>query len=307
MFRDQYIKQILITAITSAFLTNCASANIITAARDGNYAVVQEKIQKLEKKQDIDAANTDKKSINVILEPEFNALHAACYHGRLDIVKLLVESGADIHKLDNHQGSPFLKALASGNPDVVEYLLQKGANINAMTEITGNPLHFVLQFFNRKKKKNEATFQPIRVALLKILSPRVKGIVNDLNKEGLPALFFTADGEKIPEAEILLKSGAKLSVVDKTYGNSVLHYAAHNQSLTMVKFFAEKGASINAKNKEGGTPLDFARAYAEKSKSYVEKVSKYEALARVAQSVADDAQEIVKYLESRGAKPGVQK
>ncbi|AQN68741.1 putative ankyrin repeat protein [Saudi moumouvirus] len=66
----------------------------------------------------------DKKSINILLI-------SACFCLRLDIIKYLIESGADVH-IEND--SPLIKAIYSGvyrdNKAIVQYLIENGANIH---------------------------------------------------------------------------------------------------------------------------------------------------------------------------------
>ena len=61
-------------------------------------------------------------------EKENSALKSASEHGNLEVVKYLVEQGADIHEEDD-----MVLQLASenGHRKVVEYLIEKGANIHA--------------------------------------------------------------------------------------------------------------------------------------------------------------------------------
>jgi hypothetical protein len=58
-------------------------------------------------------------------------LHCAAELGNLDVVKMLVENGADVDAQDVHGATPLFCALSfNGNEDVVAYLIQKGADIN---------------------------------------------------------------------------------------------------------------------------------------------------------------------------------
>ncbi|KAL0627233.1 Ankyrin repeat domain-containing protein 30A [Plecturocebus cupreus] len=55
-------------------------------------------------------------------------------------------------------------------------------------------------------------------------------------------------------ANILVDSGADPTIVD-VYGNTALHYAVYNGSLSMVAKLLSRGADIEVKNKAGLTPL----------------------------------------------------
>ena len=52
----------------------------------------------------------------------------------LEMVELLVKSGAKIDKADNNKLTPLLSACLTGRPEVVKYLLDKGAKVNVKSK-----------------------------------------------------------------------------------------------------------------------------------------------------------------------------
>ncbi|CAG8830153.1 22074_t:CDS:2, partial [Racocetra persica] len=56
-------------------------------------------------------------------------LHWACDRGHLDVVKLLVEKGADINLLTTGNETPLHYACISEHLDCARYLYKNGANI----------------------------------------------------------------------------------------------------------------------------------------------------------------------------------
>ena len=90
---------------------------LIESARDGKLAAVQDYVAK----------------VNVKGQYGWTALMIVAFDGHLDVVKCLVEHGADV----NAQGSYALReAVKSGNLDIVQYLVKHGADVNA-TDING--------------------------------------------------------------------------------------------------------------------------------------------------------------------------
>lgn len=59
------------------------------------------------------------------------ALFLAAYRGRMDVVKLLVEHGADVNAKDDGDSTPLQDAAWSGQTEVVRYLLEQGAEPDA--------------------------------------------------------------------------------------------------------------------------------------------------------------------------------
>ncbi len=56
--------------------------------------------------------------------PEYYPLHAACKNGKLEIVKALVEAGADTGRWDARGKSPVHHAAYNGHKEVLVYLIR---------------------------------------------------------------------------------------------------------------------------------------------------------------------------------------
>ncbi len=68
-------------------------------------------------------------------------LLTAAWYGRLEMVKLLLDAGADINATTGRgEGNALMTAARRGNLQLVEYLLSRGANINAAVPGAGNAL-----------------------------------------------------------------------------------------------------------------------------------------------------------------------
>ena len=57
-------------------------------------------------------------------------IHWACFHNLLDIIKLLIDKGADIHVKNSSGWTPIMEASRNGYFEIVELLVSKGANVN---------------------------------------------------------------------------------------------------------------------------------------------------------------------------------
>lgn len=70
-------------------------------------------------------------------------LHCACWKGHVEVVRVLLDAGADINakNQNDHYGDTALHAAAHGNQkDVVEILIKRGANVNSKNKIGRTPL-----------------------------------------------------------------------------------------------------------------------------------------------------------------------
>ena len=67
-------------------------------------------------------------------------LHRSCEEGKLKIVKLLLEKGADFDRLDNDNESPLFVACGK-NLSIVKLLIEKGAKTNTRDKYNMTPLY----------------------------------------------------------------------------------------------------------------------------------------------------------------------
>jgi len=63
-----------------------------------------------------------------------SVLHMSVESGNLQVITLLVDSGAKVNVVDADGWSPFHLGCSIGNIDVVKYLIEKGSDINAPTK-----------------------------------------------------------------------------------------------------------------------------------------------------------------------------
>ncbi|MBS0606227.1 MAG: ankyrin repeat domain-containing protein [Verrucomicrobia bacterium] len=82
-----------------------------------------------------------KADLNVTDNLKDTPLHAACMHGHLEAAKLLIAAGADIHAKGGQGCTPLHNACREGHLQVVRFLIQEKSNVNALTNLRNSPLH----------------------------------------------------------------------------------------------------------------------------------------------------------------------
>ena len=152
--------------------------------------------------------------------------------GKIEVVKLLVEAGADV----NAGGwPPLCEAVDYENTAIAEYLIDHGANVNAPQG--WGPL------------QEAATFS---LKMVKFLIERGA----DINGGPRPALHTAISRAKNRDmAELLIQHGADVNAKDAS-GNTPLYYAIlYIDDSDFINLLIANGADVNTKNRGGETPL----------------------------------------------------
>jgi len=68
------------------------------------------------------------------------SLHIACREGNFEIVKTLIDNGANVNITDNEGWTPLMRASLSGNQEIVEILLKNGAKANLLNSLNESAL-----------------------------------------------------------------------------------------------------------------------------------------------------------------------
>ncbi len=120
-------------------------------------------------------------------------------------------------------------------------------NTAAATQARGN----IQQLINAIKIKN--------LVKVKELVAADATLVNQKDPKGLSPLYFAISPDKTHTAiaEFLIEKGAEVNIKN-SIGIAVLHLAAHNGSLEIVRKLLKKGANANITDRKGTTPLHLA-------------------------------------------------
>lgn len=125
-------------------------------------------------------------------------LHVAATHGKLEIVKRLVEMGADVNARAGIAGdSPLNQAASYGHLDVVKYLLSCGAELD-VSEPERNPLFGAI---------HHGQAGIVKLLIDSGINTRVK--YTGKSMKDMDALAFAREWGRTDIAEILLNSPRK--------------------------------------------------------------------------------------------------
>lgn len=215
-------------------------------------------------------------------------LHTAIKSKSLDMVKLLVEHGANIYKEDLQCQTAIDLAITESrmHENDLNLLEIKKFLENLSFQQTGKwPVNNIPCIeFDRLFNDNGA----LKAYLEEGGNPNI-----------LMLLQVAAGDDKFDIATLLLNAGAD---IDLGHNSTPLHYAIANASLSMVKFLVENGADVNKQNMGKQSSIEFANIKLKKHpenqnllaiKSYLDEVG--DAYSIVSNTFTDEIRTAIAY------------
>lgn len=194
------------------------------------------------------------------------ALHAAACGPHTDIVRTLLDAGAEVDaRGGRHDSTALIEAAAEANAAIVQLLLQRGADPGARSDFGDSPLLAVLR--PRGSAEGPDMLQQ-RMAVLRALLDRGAPLEDRLQsmQTWQPTALLLAIGSQLPAAALLLiDRGADVNARTGFTGNeqpdmSALMWATHAGQIEVVSALLDKGAQIDAQNGSGYSALMIAAA-----------------------------------------------
>jgi ankyrin repeat protein len=200
--------------------------------------------------------------------------------GDLDAVTALIEEGAAVDTpidYGEHSITPLVKAAWDGDLPIVQYLLSKGANVNfratdtketaLMNAVTRGHVGIIEALLAAKADvslRNAFDFNAFTSAVA-AGNQEIAGMLLDAGAKidegasGLTPLAFAVSSGNIEMIRFLAAHGADVNHGAKTGGQTALISAILGAQLESVKALIALKANVNAKMKDGTTPLKLAR------------------------------------------------
>ena len=169
-------------------------------------------------------------------------LHYLAYNGDREIVNYLIEKGADVNA-KHGLGRTALFSAAGGNyPENVELIISKGANVNEPDFLGNTALHIVSE---------SGKIDGVKILLENGADLNIK------NTAGESAVFSAAKSGQIEVMKFLISEGADINSRGSREA-TLLHYASKSSSGELMEYFIQNGISVNEKEEYGQTPLFYA-------------------------------------------------
>lgn len=219
---------------------------------------------------------------NVCAQTQNNSpspLHCAALLGYIEITKLLLSAGAHVEAtaMEDNQ-TPLHMAVFRGHVEIVKLLLAANANVEAMTDISYTPLNLAVD--------NGCT-EIVKLLLAAKANPNFRHKC----KGDLKPLHCAALDGQYEILKLLVAAGADLEAKTDV-GNTPLHCAVINNHIEIIQLLLALNANLEIRNSVGNTPFESAISfgYMEAAECIQAHSKKQDAKRKIKQAIELNAQ-----------------
>jgi len=209
------------------------------------------------------------------------AMHSAAVGGHVEMVELLLNSGAPVDAYRAWGMTPLYRAAEYGRTDVVEYLLSRGADANGSSTSPGAPLFVAAGTYHAERDEiitivkallahgaepdpfGPGRYGPLHVAASMGRTEVVRLLLdagadaNARSDNGMTPLPYAVRARSVELVTLLVERGAEVNTVDAS-GRTPLLSASEDGALAIAKILVEAGACVDVQDSSGRTPLSLA-------------------------------------------------
>jgi ankyrin repeat protein len=198
---------------------------------------------------------------------------AASFNRDTAAVSLFLSQVKNINQVNKKGQSALTMAVRNNSPEVVQFLISKAANVNVYDAEGNNLAYYLIQSYTPQAgapgfnggtpQVANSNGQPVASAQASAASrPATAGNAPEApNRQGAPEGGNRGGGQRAdgfgPKMKILQEAGFNLATAQKD-GNTLYHLAIMKNDLSLLKRIENLKVDVNAKNKEGLTPLQKA-------------------------------------------------
>lgn len=177
------------------------------------------------------------------------ALQMSAWLGHIATVQLLLQHGAAIDSKGSATATPLIMAAEKGHTDIVQLLLEHGADLNASSTDPSGGRTALAQALRGK-----------HTATAKALLEKGADANAKFNPRSASTLLHIVAGysfseTQLPTLNLLLAHGADLEAKDKNGQTPLVIAICRSQRVETVRYLLDRGADLHVRDKYGRTPL----------------------------------------------------
>uniref|UniRef100_A0A1A8Q0R0 Protein phosphatase 1 regulatory subunit 16A n=1 Tax=Nothobranchius rachovii TaxID=451742 RepID=A0A1A8Q0R0_9TELE len=202
-------------------------------------------------------------------EDGLTALHQCCIDNYEEMVKILLDRGANVNAQDNELWTPLHAAATCGHAGLVKILITHGADLLAVNSDGNMPYDLceddptldIIETAMANRGITQEMINETRASTERRMMEDIQELlrrgeeVNQQDCQGAALLHIAAANGYVQAAELLLEGGARMDLRDFD-GWQPLHAAACWGQMHVAELLASHGASLNAKTFLEETPID---------------------------------------------------
>ena len=180
------------------------------------------------------------------MNERYTALKRTVNGGHLGTMLALIESATDDNQVTEYINAAIKIAASNGYMDIVKILIEAGADVNT-TDEDGTSL-FMYAVAGRWEYDGYERHTDIVKMLMK-----AGANIYTTNQYGRTALMFAAEAGHVDTLKLLINRGADVNDTDKVDGSTALIYAAKQGKAVSMNILMDAGADVDYPNKKGVT------------------------------------------------------
>lgn len=176
-------------------------------------------------------------------------LHIASIYSCSEITERILCAGIlDINQKDNEGYTPLHDSVLLGDHKITKMLIENGADPKIKTEEGLNALELCIEYDNNLKNSEEKIKTTIRRNIKALLDNGMS--LNDIGSDGKSFLRKAIEKNNLYIIKLAVAEKTNFSLVDKEK-NQLIHYAADEINMNVIKILACNGVNMNAINNKG--------------------------------------------------------